>query len=133
MNANGDSKKVQQLSLSSQPYNVDKQLPSDIVSLLIDMENRDLSPEDYELLLRLDERLAPSTLNPCLLASLPRALAGQQLAGERCAVCMDTMQASDMAVTLPCSHAFHAPCIDQWLSTTSTKCPLDGVAVFVEE
>lgn len=51
---------------------------------------------------------------------------------DKCAICLDAMSADTQVVQLPCvgKHAFHTPCITQWLSTHST-CPLCLNAVYV--
>ena len=33
---------------------------------------------------------------------------------------------------MTCKHTFHAECIDAWLTTSSHKCPQDGLPVFPE-
>ncbi|CAG8495982.1 15726_t:CDS:2 [Acaulospora morrowiae] len=41
-----------------------------------------------------------------------------------CAICLDDFQEDDLLRILPCEHEYHVGCIDEWLSTKSTKCPL---------
>lgn len=41
-----------------------------------------------------------------------------------CAICIDDMRPGQLAVTLPCGHAFHCSCILQWLVRGSASCPL---------
>lgn len=97
---------------------------------LIDLQHRDLTPEDYELLLMLDESIAPKTVSSNVLQSLVVVtvdVAG--VMGELCSICMELYQATQMVKTLPCSHSFHADCIDHWLSAASQNCPLDGLAI----
>jgi hypothetical protein len=40
-----------------------------------------------------------------------------------CAVCLEALQADDIARDLPCHHTFHRKCIDTWLSSNHT-CPV---------
>ena len=40
-----------------------------------------------------------------------------------CAVCLEALQADDVARDLPCHHTFHRKCIDTWLSSNHT-CPV---------
>ncbi|CAG8589553.1 2224_t:CDS:2 [Acaulospora morrowiae] len=41
-----------------------------------------------------------------------------------CAICLDDFQEDDLLRILPCEHEYHVGCIDEWLSTKSTQCPL---------
>ena len=43
---------------------------------------------------------------------------------ETCAICVDEFQEGDMTRVLPCNHYFHPHCIDPWLSSHSSLCPL---------
>ena len=112
-----------------QQHNADKNLPEDIVAFLIEMQNRDLSPEDYDLLLMLDDRIPAKTVNAQVIANIPQIDIDDKLADTLCAVCMEAMPLAEKVKKLTCGHLFHISCIDQWLSTKSTNCPLDGVCV----
>ena len=41
-----------------------------------------------------------------------------------CVVCLEDFEAGDVVRALPCRHAFHADCIDQWLLTRRACCPV---------
>ena len=99
--------------------------------LLADLQHRDLTPEDYDLLLRLDEKIAPKTVSKSELASFDTQTldAVSTLVGELCSICMEVYSESQCVKTLPCHHTFHCTCIDTWLSSASLNCPLDGIAV----
>ncbi|KAJ3387954.1 hypothetical protein HDU92_001718 [Lobulomyces angularis] len=43
---------------------------------------------------------------------------------ETCVICIEEYEESDEIRTLPCKHFFHTHCIDEWLRTKSTQCPL---------
>ncbi|KAJ1890756.1 hypothetical protein LPJ66_007295 [Kickxella alabastrina] len=46
---------------------------------------------------------------------------------DRCAICLDDERgeaSEDLVRVLVCGHAFHAPCIDLWLTTCCAICPL---------
>lgn len=40
-----------------------------------------------------------------------------------CVVCMSDFETRQMVRVLPCSHEFHAKCVDKWLKTNRT-CPI---------
>lgn len=44
--------------------------------------------------------------------------------GDTCAVCLDTIEDDDDIRGLACGHAFHAACIDPWLTSRRACCPL---------
>ncbi|KAI0380229.1 hypothetical protein F5Y04DRAFT_101911 [Hypomontagnella monticulosa] len=55
-------------------------------------------------------------------AALPPELVGTQ--GDTCAICIDTLEDDDDVRGLTCGHAFHAVCIDPWLTNRRASCPL---------
>ena len=98
---------------------------------LVDIQHRDITPEDYELLLLLENTVAPRTVDRGSLHSLEVTPAETlSLVGEVCAICMELFELSQELKVLPCRHSFHSQCIDHWLSQSSQDCPLDGLAVF---
>ena len=44
--------------------------------------------------------------------------------GDICSICLDTIKDDDDVRGLICVHAFHASCIDKWLSRRKACCPL---------
>jgi len=50
-------------------------------------------------------------------------------AGEHCPVCMSEYEVGEVLRTLSCGHCFHSDCITHWLTTSSTKCPLDNISM----
>ena len=109
--------------------NADNALDRDLVNVLMNMQNRDLTPEDYDLLLRLDERVQPKTLETDVIAGFKVDTAGETDIVEACPVCMDFYKVGDERKHLPCGHYFHTVCIERWLANSSMNCPLDGLAV----
>jgi hypothetical protein len=55
-------------------------------------------------------------------AALPPECLGTS--GDTCAICIDTLEDDDYVRGLTCGHAFHASCIDPWLTTRRACCPL---------
>eukprot|EP00731_Ephydatia_muelleri_P024087 Em0016g358a len=101
----------------------------ELTKLLAAAQFRDLTPEDYEMLLTLDQSVKPKTVSKTTLSSIEAVEANAKgCVGDVCSVCMDPMGGTQKVKTLPCSHTFHAPCIDQWLANCSRNCPLDGLA-----
>jgi hypothetical protein len=92
---------------------------------MLDMCNRDLTPEDYELLLRLDEAVAKKTVKQETLTNLMEQIIDKeaQLA-EVCTVCMFNYELGDRAKYLPCNHFFHVDCIVPYLSSYGQSCPV---------
>ncbi|KUJ24299.1 uncharacterized protein LY89DRAFT_727330 [Mollisia scopiformis] len=44
--------------------------------------------------------------------------------GDSCAICIDTLEEDDDIRGLTCGHAFHAGCLDPWLTSRRACCPL---------
>lgn len=44
--------------------------------------------------------------------------------GDACAICLDTIEGDDDIRGLTCGHAFHASCVDPWLTSRRACCPL---------
>ena len=44
--------------------------------------------------------------------------------GDACAICIDTIDEEDDIRGLSCGHAFHASCVDPWLTSRRACCPL---------
>jgi len=83
----------------------------------------------YEQLLALQERLGGSVPRGATeeqVAALPTRRyvprEGAAPADATCSICLADFEAGDELRALPCSHAYHIGCIDQWLKT-SRQCP----------
>jgi len=93
--------------------------PAEVYSLL----SRDIMPEDYELLLRLDEAVPkPTATAESLKCLTPVDLHGCR--GGKCPVCLSLFEEHDSVVALPCGHQFHHSCITTWLAGYRRTCPL---------
>lgn len=96
-------------------------LPSQVSELL----DRDITPDDYEMLLQLDESVVRPTADPESVHSLSAACATEFL-GETCAVCLHAFERRDSVSVLRCKHLFHQACIAKWLLERCRLCPLCG-------
>lgn len=47
-----------------------------------------------------------------------------ETSGDTCAICIDTLEDDDDVRGLTCGHAFHAVCLDPWLTSRRACCPL---------
>jgi len=91
---------------------------------IIDLMYRDLNPEDFEMLSKLDERLPKrNTAHSKIIDVLPRVVAEEPGVSE-CRVCLAEVAPTTLLAQLPCQHAFHPECISKWLTQCKNTCPL---------
>ncbi|CAM1305598.1 Uncharacterised protein g4117 [Pycnogonum litorale] len=114
----------------------DENLPSfldaEVALRLVCLQSRELTPDDYELLLALDDSVEPKTISNDVLRNFETSvLTDSDCLGEynSCAVCKELYVCGAQVKILPCDHVFHSDCIDTWLKVSSTNCPLDGLPV----
>lgn len=98
------------------------------INLLIELQNREITPEDYDLLSQLDCSVKPKTLSKATIDSLQSDNVTSAL-DDVCSICIEDYIPGDLRKFLPCGHHFHGHCITTWLSTTSDRCPIDGKEV----
>ena len=73
-----------------------------------DLQRIESSPDDDD-----DEHIDAALPPECL-----------QTPGDSCAICIDTLEDDDDVRGLTCGHAFHAGCVDPWLTSRRACCPL---------
>jgi len=104
-------------------------LPCGLTSCEVwDLLSREIGPDDYEMLLRLDKTVPKPTASAESLASL-REIPQEEFMGGECTVCLSSFEADDSVVSLPCRHSFHHSCVTKWLSECRRMCPLCGAEV----
>lgn len=92
------------------------------------LQAREITENDYDLLLKLHSHANRRTLDPRVVAGFDCFRRPKQTSTrdppEPCAVCLCDMQAGELLCRLPCAagHVFHAECIGEWLRTASTCC-----------
>ncbi|KAK3088531.1 hypothetical protein FSP39_020229 [Pinctada imbricata] len=120
---------VQSLAHALHKDNAPTTFEHDVINVLISLQHRELTPEDYELLLRLDESVAPKTISKDKIDSFKTDVVTDDNAGELCAICMDPYEVGQTRKFLPCNHVFHDNCITMWLNNSSLNCPIDNLPV----
>ena len=103
------------------------------LEFLIQLQHRDITPEDYEYLTRLDEQIKKKTLDDAILERLRTVTIDKTMLtradNDCCGICLDGYQVGQIVKYLPCNHRFHADCIDKWLRNSSVNCPLDNLPI----
>lgn len=102
---------------------------------------RELGPEDYEELLRLDEQVQPVAGQLFTVAEVRRLPMkawtdtlleekGGFIPNDSCAVCLDPFTDHCEVTILPlCQHAYHTACATRWLTECRAVCPMDNIPV----
>lgn len=57
-------------------------------------------------------------------SAIPNPVLDTSQPGDACAICIDSLDEDDEVRGLTCGHAFHASCIDPWLTSRRACCPL---------
>lgn len=70
-----------------------------------------------------EDRVAEDDDDPARTA-FPDPLLESTQPGDSCAICIESLDEDDEVRGLTCGHAFHASCIDPWLTSRRACCPL---------
>jgi len=98
-------------------------------SQLSELLFRDITPEDYDLLLQLDEGVKRPTASKSSVENLPE-VCQEEFVGKNCTICLCCFERSDRVLALPCEHFFHKACITKWLVESKPVCPMCCRKVF---
>eukprot|EP00547_Thalassionema_nitzschioides_P001888 CAMPEP_0194199746 /NCGR_PEP_ID=MMETSP0156-20130528/644_1 /TAXON_ID=33649 /ORGANISM="Thalassionema nitzschioides, Strain L26-B" /LENGTH=229 /DNA_ID=CAMNT_0038924681 /DNA_START=83 /DNA_END=772 /DNA_ORIENTATION=+ len=97
--------------------------------LLEIIQGGEIKPEDYDLLLQLDNHNEKKTMNEDIVNNLPVIVRGEDidnLSLSGCEICLEPwneiLEGTELR-SLPCDHVFCKSCIDHWLNNFSDKCP----------
>lgn len=100
------------------------------LQLLVDLQYREVMPEDYELLLLLDNTVSPNVASNKTMNQLETTEAQEKVPGDLCVICVEDILKGQQVIVLPkCEHIFHVDCITIWLTTASDRCPIDSLKV----
>lgn len=93
---------------------------------VMDVMYRELGPEDFEMLSKLDESVPRrNTVQRDSVDQLCTRVAADTLETDAtCGVCLSEFERTGPAAVLPCGHAFHSRCISRWLTQFKNTCPL---------
>jgi len=92
--------------------------------LMRELQTRDITPEDYDLLLRLDEEIPKK--NILSVEAVETVLeAAQPGTDHECAICVCDLEEGEPATRLRCcGYVYHRCCIQQWLTMGKATCPM---------
>jgi len=109
----------------------------ELYQMLRSLEEREISPNDYDVLLELHEaHNAQDTLDAGQLRrfesfTLVESPEARHNAHDlclsqptQCTVCLGDLAPSQAVRQLPCGHVFHKHCIDTWLTESAISCPM---------
>ncbi|XP_031561845.1 uncharacterized protein LOC116297703 [Actinia tenebrosa] len=108
--------------------NADKLGSEHFVLTLISLQDREITPEDFDLLLQLDSFVEVKTVPKAVIDRMKTEKVENEMENP-CMICMEEYEMGETLKYLKCGHFFHSSCIRTWLTVNSDKCPLDGQEV----
>lgn len=130
LNPNSRVEEERQLALALQASQQEVHASGLSMRQILELTTRELTPEDFELLLQLDSQVQKKTLSKKDFKKFKQCcLSCDGPADELCAVCFSPYQKGENQTELPCSHKYHTTCIETWLTESGTTCPLCGISL----
>ncbi|KAJ3272762.1 E3 ubiquitin-protein ligase Zswim2 [Terramyces sp. JEL0728] len=108
-------------------------------ALIEDIQNRELTGEDYQTLLTLDAgmqiqgNIPLHVVNSFPVTKMRNSNDKTRLRLDQsgnCNVCASKIGYGDLVRQIPCGHGFHQSCIDRWLLHSRANCPTCGSAAY---
>lgn len=93
------------------------------------LQYREITPEDYQTLLLLDEGEKNFPLKLNQFQNLEKRLCNSLEAESSCPICLERFSKATKCVVLPCGHVLHLKCGQNWLTTYKNECPVDHTKV----
>lgn len=93
------------------------------------MQYREITPEDYQALLLLDDGRRTFPLKMDQFRNLEKRLCNSLEADSSCPICLERFSEATECVVLPCGHVLHFECGQNWLTTYKNECPVDHTKV----
>ena len=88
-----------------------------------ELEERELQPEDYELLLTLDKKNQNLPLHTYLAKSYLKAFREDVQDCSQCVFCKNETDIRNQGVKLPCQHTVHNTCLEDIFRLSKNCCP----------
>ena len=89
------------------------------------LQSRELTPEDYDILLKLDESVEKrDVMSESEVARLLVESTFDADEEAECSICMCDCECGEAVVRLACSHVFHGPCLKKWAMRGRHTCPM---------
>lgn len=109
-----------------------------VTDMVLDMDMPSFLLNLFPLIERLRESSGTSSLLNIILYLYPvnprNVLSRKELSrirkkisqrnGDPCSICLDNIKKNDVLRVLNCRHEFHCKCVDKWLLTSSSCCPI---------
>lgn len=111
---------VMTLSITPSPF------PTENVQSL---QYRDINPEDYQMLLLLDQSKEWPTLSASEFNMLVKRTCTDSEVGSHCAICLEKFTQETECVAMKCGHILHIDCGRNWLTNHRSECPIDHSVV----
>lgn len=102
-------------------HDPEKQMEKDEAAVGKAKEDQGRSPTPQATVREREDDSDDDDDDPIRTATAPEMLAEP---GDTCAICIDTLEDDEDVRGLTCGHAFHASCVDPWLTSRRACCPL---------